>query len=116
MTTRIRRWVLVSVSILVIMLVFAAIWYELTFYERAYAWLKPGATKAEVLKHFGKPGNIDASCLPPSWDGEAVDNSSMPCVEQFRYFHRFSIGEWVIGFDKNGKVVAGKSSRRMKSD
>jgi hypothetical protein len=106
MTTRIRRWVLVSASILVIVLVFATIWYELTFYERAYAWLKPGATKAEVLKRFGKPGNIDASCLPPSWDGDAVDSSSMPCVEQFRYFTRFSIGEWDIGFDKNGKVVS----------
>jgi hypothetical protein len=94
MAIRIRRWILVSASIGVIFLVFAAIWYELTFYERAYAWLKPAATKAEVLKRFGKPGNIEACRSAPSWDGAPVDNSSMPCVEEFQYFSRISIGEW----------------------
>jgi len=106
MTTRIRRWILVSTSIIVICLVFATIWYELTFYERAYAWLTPGATKAEVLKHFGKPENIEACGHAHSWDGDSVDNSSRPCVEEFRYFSRVSIGEWDIGFDKNGTVVS----------
>jgi hypothetical protein len=106
MTVRIRRWMLVSASIVVVFLVFAAIWYELTFYERAYAWLKPGASKAEVLRHWGKPGNIGVCFSTPSWDGEPVKNSSMPCVEEFQYFSRFSIGEWDIGFDKTGKVVS----------
>jgi hypothetical protein len=50
MTIRIRRRMLVCASVSVIFLVFATIWYELTFYQRAYAWLTPGATKAEVLK------------------------------------------------------------------
>jgi hypothetical protein len=93
-------------SIIVICLVFAVIWYELTFYERAYAWLTPGATKAEVLKHFGKPGNVEACAHAPFWDGNPVDNSSMPCVEEFQYFSRISIGEWDVGFDKNGKAVS----------
>jgi hypothetical protein len=106
MTIRIRRWMLVCASISVIFLVFATIWYELTFYQRAYAWLTPGASKAEVLKRFGNPGNIGACLSTPSWDGDPVDNSSMPCVEEFRYFSRISIGEWIIGFDKDGKVVA----------
>jgi hypothetical protein len=106
MTTRIRRWVLVSASILAIVLMFATIWYELTFYKRAYAWLKPGATKAEVLKHFGKPGGIYPCFGTNSWNGEPLENWSMPCVEEFVYPSRFSIGEWVIGFDKNGKVVS----------
>jgi hypothetical protein len=106
MTTRVRRWILAGMSIIVICLVLAAIWYELTFYERAYAWLTPGATKAEVLKHFGKPGNAEACAHAPVWDGNPVDNSSMPCVEEFQYFSRISIGEWDIGFDKNGKVVS----------
>ena len=105
MTTRIRRWILVSASIIVFLLVFATIWYELTFYERAYAWLMPGATKSEVLKRFGKPGNIEVCRSAPSWDGDPVVNSSMPCVEEFRYFSRISIDEWDIGFDKNGKAV-----------
>jgi hypothetical protein len=38
--------------------------------------------------------------------GDPVDSSSMPCVEEFRYFSRISIGEWIIGFDKNGKALS----------
>ena len=106
MTIRTRRWLLISASIIVFLLVFATVWYELTFYERAYAWLTPGATKAEVLKHFGKPGEIQECRHAASWDGNALDNSSMRCVEEFSYFSRISIGEWVIGFDRNGKVVS----------
>jgi hypothetical protein len=30
----------------------------------------------------------------------------MPCVEEFQYFSHVSIGEWDVGFDKNGKVVS----------
>jgi hypothetical protein len=86
MTIRIRRWMLVCASISVIFLVFATIWYELTFYQRAYAWLTPGASKAEVLKRFGNPGNIGACLSTPSWDGDPMDNSSMPCVEEFLHW------------------------------
>jgi len=86
--------------------VFAIVWYEITLYERAYAWLTPGTTKTEVLKRFGKPGNKEACFSAPHWDGEPVDNPSGPCVEEFVYHSRTSIGEWTIGFDKNGKVVS----------
>ena len=105
MTAQIRRWVLGGASIVIIFLVCAAVWYELTFYKRAYAWLTPGATKAEVLTRFGKPGEIEAcDSRTPTWDGHPADG--MPCVEQFRYFSRISIGAWEVGFDKNGKVVS----------
>jgi hypothetical protein len=106
MTTRVRRWVLISVSIILFFLVFATVWYELTFYERAYAWLAPGATKADVLKHFGKPGRIEECRPATSWEGDSVENPSMPCVEEFSYFSRISIGEWVIRFDKNERVIS----------
>ena len=107
MTTQNRLWILASASIIVMFLVSGTVWYELTFYKRAYAWLTPGATKAEVLRHFGKPGNVEACVHAPSWDGEPVDDLSMPCVEEFRYFSRIiSVGEWDVGFDKNGKVVS----------
>jgi len=106
MTARARRWILVGMSIIVICLVFVLVWYELTFFERAYAWLTPGATKADVLNHFGNPGRVEACSHPPSWDGNPVDRSSMPCVEEFQYFSRISIGEWDVGFDKNGKAVS----------
>jgi len=86
-------------------LVRATVWYELTFYKRAYAWLIPGATKAKVLKHFGKPREAEAcDHRPPTWDGLPVEE--VPCVEKFRYFSRISIGAWEVGFDKNGKVVS----------
>jgi hypothetical protein len=108
MTARIRRWILVSASIIVIFLVSATVWYgryEQSLYKRAYVWLTPGATKAEVLRRFGKPGEIEACDSPaPSWDGSPADG--MPCVEKFRYFSRISIGVWEVGFDKNGKVVS----------
>jgi hypothetical protein len=63
-----RRWILVSASIIFILLVFVAIWYELTFYDRAYARLKRGTTKADVLKRFGKPGHIGDCGSTQSWD------------------------------------------------
>jgi hypothetical protein len=104
MTTRIRRWVLISVSIILFFLAFATVWYELTFYERAYAWLTPGATKADVLKHFGKPRRVQECRPATSWEGD--ENPSMPCVEEFSYSSRISIGEWVIRFDRNGRVTS----------
>jgi len=56
MTTRSRRWTLVNASITVIFfVVFAIVWYEITLYERAYAWLTPGTTKTEVLKRLESP-------------------------------------------------------------
>lgn len=106
MTTQNRLWILAGASIIVMFLVSGIVWYELTFYKRAYAWLIPGATKAEVLRHFGKPGNVEACVRAPSWDGEPVENPAMPCVEEFQYFSRISIGEWDVGFDKNGNVVS----------
>src|SRR5580692_7028685 len=106
MTIRVRRWILVGASLIVFLLAFATVWYELTFYERAYAWLTRGKTKAEVLKRFGKHGNIEACRSAPTWDGRPVDTSSLPCVEQSEYFSRIQIGEWDVGFDKNGKVVS----------
>jgi hypothetical protein len=106
MTVGIRRWMLVIASLVVIFLVFAVIWYELTFYSRAYAWLTPGATKAEVLKHFGKPQSIEECRPATSWEGDSPENSSMPCVEEFHYFSHISIGEWIIRFDRNGRVIS----------
>jgi hypothetical protein len=57
-------------------------------------------------KRFGNPGNIGACLSTPYWDGDPVENSPMPCVEEFRYFSRIAIGERIIGFDQNGTVVS----------
>ena len=106
MTTQKRRWILASASIIVMFLVSGTMWYELTFYDRAYAWLTPGATKAEVLKHFGKPQSIEECRPATSWEGDSPENSSMPCAEEFHYFSHISIGEWIIRLDKNGRVIS----------
>jgi outer membrane protein assembly factor BamE (lipoprotein component of BamABCDE complex) len=107
MTIRIRRWALVSSSILVFSLAFVAVWYERTFYERAYRQLARGTTKADVLKRFGKPQRVgDCQFRTPSWDNVPEDQTAKTCVEIFEYSSRTSIGEWVIGFDKEGKVVS----------
>lgn len=106
MTILMRRWILVSASLVVLIVVFATVWYELTFYQRAYAWLTPGATKSEVLKHFGKP-RLVSGCRPAtSWEGDSAESSSMVCAEEFSYTSRISIGEWIIRFDKNGRVIS----------
>jgi hypothetical protein len=105
MTTRIRRRI-IGASVIVILLVFSTVWYELTFYERAYAWLTPGATKAEVLKHFGKPRRVNECRRATSWEGDSVESSSIPCAEEFSYTSHISTGEWIIRFDRNGRVLS----------
>jgi hypothetical protein len=79
-------------------------WY--TRYDRAYARLVPGTTKAEVLREFGQPGYATTSCSQfPSWDEKPLSKDSVKCVEEFEYFYRIRIGGWFIGFDANGKAV-----------
>jgi hypothetical protein len=64
-------------------------------------------TREEVLKRFGKPGDV-RKCDPKSssWDGNPVDKTSMTCIEEFWYFSKVSLEQWAIGFDKNGRVVS----------
>jgi hypothetical protein len=79
-------------------------WY--TRYDRAYARLVPGTTKAEVLKEFGRPGYVTTSCSQfPSWDEKPLGRDSVKCVEEFEYFYRIRIGRWVVGFDADGRAV-----------
>jgi hypothetical protein len=106
MTIRMRRWILVGVSVILFFLAFATVWYQLTFYDRAYAWLTPGATKAEVLKHFGQPQHVEACRPSASWEGDSAENPSVPCAEEFSYTSHVSIGEWIIRFDRNGRVIS----------
>jgi hypothetical protein len=107
MPFEIRRWPLICSSIIVVFLAFAAIRYEYTFYERAYEHLPRGTTKADVLKRFGKPQQMgDCRYSTPTWDDEPADKIAMTCVQTFEYSSRVRIGEWVIGFDGNGRVVS----------
>lgn len=77
-----------------------------TKYDREYARLLPGTTKAEVLKRFGKPEYItNCTGLSPSWDEKPLDTKAISCVEEFVYARRIGIGAWNIGFDANGWAV-----------
>ena len=96
-----------SSIVVIFVLAFAGVWYELTHYQRAYEQLTRGTTKADVLQHFGKPGRVsDCRFTHLSWDAEQEDAVSKSCVEIFEYFSRHSIEKWEIGFDKEGRVVS----------
>lgn len=98
-------WVVIGLSLALVLLI--AVWLERQYdkYPRAYARLKPGASKADVLQSFGKPDNISECRDLPEWDGEPVDLKSARCVREFSYFSRVRIGEWTVGFDANDRVV-----------
>ena len=85
MKSRARRWILIGSSVTVIVaMACAGVWYELTHYQRAYEHLTRGTTKANVLKHFGKPGRVsDCHFANSSWDGGQEDALSKTCVELF---------------------------------
>ena len=80
--------------------------HQYTRYERAYARLKPGTTKAEVLRRFGKPREITKCSGTPSWDDQPLDEKFVNCIEEFRYSSRMRVGEWIVGFDKHDVAVA----------
>jgi hypothetical protein len=100
MNHRRRLWLAIGIALVVSISFYVHRRY--TRYERAYARLMPGATKAEVLRQFGKPQEITRCTHAPSWDDEPVDEKSVKCVEEFRYFSRMRIGAWIVGFDANG--------------
>jgi len=108
MKSRARLWILIGSSVFfILVLACAGVWYELTHYQRAYEHLTRGTTKADVLKHFGKPGRVsDCHLANPSWDGGQEDAISKTCVELFEYFSHHSLEQWDIGFDKDGRVVS----------
>lgn len=101
-----RRLLLaVSLSLALVLLIAAWLVSQYDKYRNAYARLKQGASKAEVLRSFGKPDNITECGHVPEWDGESVDLKSSRCVREFWYFSRVRIGEWIVGLDANDRVV-----------
>src|SRR5262245_10463059 len=95
------------VTIGVAFLLFMGFWLErlYTRYDREYARLSPGTTKTEVLRRFGKPGEISGCTYSLSWDDEPVGEKSAKCVQEFHYFSRARIGLWVVGFNVNDRAV-----------
>jgi hypothetical protein len=107
MNGRMSRWTLISSAVVICILTLAIFLYERNSYERAYGRLTRGATKADVLRLFGKPKEI-GNCLysGPSWDGALPDEISKTCIETYEYYRRTSIGRWDVGFNKDGQVVS----------
>ena len=98
-----RLWLAISIALMLVLSIF--FWACYTRYERAYARLKPGTSKADVLRLFGKPEEITECVEAPAWDGEPVDGKSVKCVEEFCYFSRMRIGAWTVGFNSDGAAV-----------
>lgn len=105
MDSRRRKGVAIGSALVLIIggTLLAYLW--LTRYERAYANLIPEAPKKEVIRQFGKPGATEICRSTPLWDDRPVGKQSAKCVEEFRYYYRFRIGAWVVGFDANGRAV-----------
>jgi hypothetical protein len=99
-----RLLVVVTVGLLLV----AGFWYHKRYmrYEKEYARLIPGTTKAEVLRRFGKPKSISRCVYSLSCDDKPVNEKSVKCVQEFEYYSRMRIGEWVIGFDANDRAVS----------
>lgn len=74
-------------------------------YEKAYELIFLGASKADVINKFGNPSKIDKCRTNPTWDGEYLLISEK-CVEDYWYFSKISIEQWVVGFDDKGNVVS----------
>ena len=98
-----RLWLTIGL----ILVTTIALWFnhQYTRYERAYAQLRAGTAKGDVLKQFGKPNYTEGCRSISMWDGQPVENKSA-CVEEFRYFTRLRVGVWIVGFDANGKAVS----------
>src|SRR5271155_5729652 len=105
MNLRLRLWLKIGIPLTLIFLMAVAITAWLTKYQRAYARLVPGTTKAEVLKEFGNPRCTRKCGLSPSWDDVPLDKFSTKCAEELWYFSRTSMDQWVVGLDANGKTV-----------
>ena len=105
MDSRRRKWIITGSALL---LIFACAWLaclRLTRYERAYANLKPETAKEEVVRQFGKPDTIEGCRSTPVWDDRLMGKQSAKCIEEFRYYYRFRVGAWIVGFDANGRAV-----------
>jgi hypothetical protein len=101
-----RRWLFVIFGGLVLVVI-TSLWFQHEYdsLPSAYARLTPGMSKNDVLRDFGKPGQITKCLYAPSWDGAPVDAKSPKCVQEFSYSSHVRIGLWVIGFDQSDKVV-----------
>lgn len=99
----VRLWA----TICLILTTTVALWVHHRYmrYERAYAHLRPGTPKGDVLRQFGKPNYTEGCHSISMWDGQPAENKSA-CVEEFRYFTRLRVGAWIVGFDANGKAVS----------
>ena len=100
-----RKWAVIGSALILITFCgwFAYLW--LTRYERAYANLMPETTKADVVRKFGKPDAIEGCRSSPVWDDRPMGKQPAKCIEEFRYYYRFRIGAWIVGFDANGRAV-----------
>jgi hypothetical protein len=66
-------------------------------YDSAYKKVEAGNSKQIVTELFGQPEEI-THCYN-SWASEKLDAI---CSEE--YWYRASLSQWIIYFDKNGKV------------
>ncbi len=77
-------------------------------YHYGYEQLRPGMSEKQVLDLFGKPSRVEVpKDTTPAWDQVRMDTAKYsPAVAEWTYYSPVLTPEgWLIGFDKNGKVV-----------
>ena len=102
-----RHWLWVAVGLGLALLLLTASWlvHQYYRYPRAYERLRPGASRTDVLRSFGKLDEVTGCQHEPMWDDEPINEKSAYCVQEFWYYSRMRIGNWIVGFDANDRAV-----------
>jgi hypothetical protein len=73
---------------------------------RAYEALVPDTGTVMVLKQFGRPTEVrPCSTFSPQWDAKPLQVQLAHCIQEYWYFSKISLQQWVIGFDKDGRAM-----------
>ena len=75
----------------------------------AFAAVEKGDSEARVLELFGRPKSVTGVPENIAWGTEdSIRKNSGECTRVFWYRRpiNFDGGAWVVGFDKEGKVVS----------
>ena len=75
----------------------------------AFVAVARGDSEARVLELFGQPKSVTGAPENVAWGTEdSIRKNSGDCVRVFWYSRPIDLdgGSWIVGFDKEGKVVS----------
>jgi len=104
----------VGKTIALVVTAFSAIWIGWVLRKEsqlngAFAAVKKGDNEGRVVQLFGKPKGVTGAPDSVAWGSEdSIRRNSGECIRVFWYSRPINLdgGAWVVGFDKEGKVVS----------